>query len=254
MSALQLFPVPGIPLVQPGDALGELIATALEEARLELRAGDVLVAAQKIFSRAEDRYVDLATVRPSPRALELAREVAKDARLVELILRESRRVLRFRPGVLVVEHRLGFVHANAGIDRSNVRASGGEEWVLLLPEQPDRSAALLRRELSRRLGVKAAVLMSDTTGRAWRNGVTGVCIGCAGLPPLRHLAGEKDLFGRPLEVTEVALADELAAAASLVMGHGGEALPVVVIRGLSLPEDERGAVSLVRAAGEDLFR
>jgi coenzyme F420-0:L-glutamate ligase / coenzyme F420-1:gamma-L-glutamate ligase len=242
---------PGIPMIAAGDDLAAIIVAALRNAGLALATGDVLVLAQKIVSKAEGRSVDLATVTPSPRAITLGKETGKDARLVELILEESTEVLRHRPGVLIVAHTLGLVLANAGIDRSNV---DGREHVLLLPRDPDRSCAELRRDIAAATGVEVGVMIIDSIGRAWRNGTIGTAIGVAGLPGLLDLRGTPDLYGRPLETTEVGLADELAAAASLVMGQAGEGRPVVLARGLGYGRRDGTARELVRPREKDLFR
>jgi coenzyme F420-0:L-glutamate ligase/coenzyme F420-1:gamma-L-glutamate ligase len=249
--SLVLTAVPGIPMIAAGDDLAAIIVKALRDADLALAAGDVLVLAQKIVSKAEGRSVDLATVTPSPRAVALAEETGKDFRVVELILAESTEVLRHRPGVLIVAHKLGLVLANAGIDRSNV---DGREHVLLLPRDPDRSCAELRRAIAAGTGVEAGVVIIDSIGRAWRNGTIGTAIGVAGLPGLLDLRGTPDLFGRPLETTEVGLADELAAAASLVMGQAGEGTPVVLARGLGYGRRDGTASELIRVREKDLFR
>jgi len=251
---LELLALQGLPLVTPGDDLAELICRALERSTLRLEPGDVLVLAQKIVSKAEDRYVALASVEPGARALELAALCGKDPRLVELILRESRAVLRVAPGVLVVEHRNGYVHANAGIDRSNIERDPLHPRVLLLPEDPDASAHALRERLGERTGVKPQVIINDSTGRAWRNGTVGIAIGTAGLDPLYNQVGDPDLFGNLLEVTEPAVADELAAAASLLMGQAAEGSPVVLARGLSLRPATVGSRGLLRDRARDLFR
>jgi coenzyme F420-0:L-glutamate ligase / coenzyme F420-1:gamma-L-glutamate ligase len=242
---------PGIPMIAAGDDLAAIIVAALRDAGFPLTAGDVLVLAQKIVSKAEGRSVDLATVTPSPRAITLGEDTGKDARLVELILAESTEVLRHRPGVLIVAHTLGLVLANAGIDRSNV---DGGEHVLLLPRDPDRSCAELRRAIAAATGVEVGVMIIDSIGRAWRNGTIGTAIGVAGLPGLLDLRGTPDLYGRPLETTEVGLADELAAAASLVMGQAGEGRPVVLARGLGYGRRDGTARELVRPREKDLFR
>jgi coenzyme F420-0:L-glutamate ligase/coenzyme F420-1:gamma-L-glutamate ligase len=249
--SLVLTAVPGIPMIAAGDDLAAIIVKALRDADLALAAGDVLVLAQKIVSKVEGRSVDLATVTPSPRAVMLAKETGKDACVVELILAESTEVLRHRPGVLIVAHKLGLVLANAGIDRSNV---DGREHVLLLPRDPDRSCAELRRAIAAGTGVEAGVVIIDSIGRAWRNGTIGTAIGVAGLPGLLDLRGTPDLFGRPLETTEVGLADELAAAASLVMGQAGEGTPVVLARGLRYGRRDGTASELIRVREKDLFR
>ena len=216
--------------------------------------GDVVAVAQKIVSKAEGRYVDLAGVKPGQRASALAEKVQKDPRLVEAILSQSRRVLRHRPGVLIVEHKLGFVVANAGVDQSNVDPAQGALPVLLLPENPDASARRLREQIRQRLGRIAAVVINDSFGRAWRLGTVGIALGAAGLPALMNLRGMPDLYGRRLQVSETAFADEIAAAASLLMGQASEASPVVVLRGLQWPDINLPAAALVRDPQDDLFR
>ena len=253
-SAVEILAIPGIPLVRKGDDLVALIEEGLAGGGIEPRAGDVFVLTQKIVSKAEGRTVDLATVEPSTEAIELAGNVQKDPRLVELILSESVRVVRSRLGILIVEHRLGFVMANAGIDQSNVASPDEPQQALLLPLDPDGSAATLRSRLSQRFGVPVAVVISDSFGRAWRRGTCGVAIGAAGLPSLMDLRGSSDLFGRALQVSITGHADEIAAAASLVMGQGAEGQPVVVVRGLTWRGPDNGASELVRPAAEDLFR
>lgn len=253
-ATVTLTALPGMPLLRPGDDLAALIGAALERGALELQPGDILVIAQKIVSKAQGRYVRLRDVEPSPRALALAESVGKDARLVELILRESREVLRHRRDVLVVEHRLGFVMANAGIDASNVEQEPGEDTVLLLPEDPDATCETLRQALMARAGGNIGVIINDSHGRAWRNGTVGVAIGAAGLPALWDRRGDPDLFGRPLMITEIGLADEAAAAASLLMGPASEGVPVVLLRGLRFPAAPRNAGALVRPRDMDLFR
>jgi coenzyme F420-0:L-glutamate ligase/coenzyme F420-1:gamma-L-glutamate ligase len=251
---LELIAVTGLPLVQPGDDLVRLLAQGLDDARMGLREGDVLVFAQKVVSKAEGRFVDLKQVVPSPRAQALAREVAKDARLVEVILSESRRIVRSRRDVLITEHRLGHVMANAGVDQSNVAGAASGEFALLLPQDPDASAQHLCVALSRHFGCTLGVVINDSFGRPWRRGSVGVAIGCAGVAALCDLRGRPDLFGRSLRVTEVGRADEIAAAASLLMGQADEGLPVVVVRGLAPPDEEMPATALIRPAAEDLFR
>ncbi len=251
---VELIGVPGLPEVRPGDDLAELIGAALDRAALALRASDVLVIAQKIVSKAEDRYVDLATVEPSAAARTLAAEVVKDPRLIEVILSETRRVVRKRENVLITEHRLGYVMANAGVDHSNTGPPGGPERVLKLPLDPDASAARLRAQLSARCGCDIAVIVNDSFGRPWRRGTLGIALGAAGLPSLLDLRGRPDLFGQLLQVSMVGYADEIAAAASLVMGQADEALPVVLVRGLAWSEPATPAQELIRAADEDLFR
>jgi coenzyme F420-0:L-glutamate ligase/coenzyme F420-1:gamma-L-glutamate ligase len=253
-NAVEIFAIPGIPLVRKDDDLVALIADGLARGGIVPRGGDVFVLTQKIVSKAEGRMVDLATVEPSTEAIELAGNVQKDPRLVELILSESVRVVRARPGVLIVEHRLGFVMANAGIDQSNVASPDAPQQALLLPINPDGSAATLRKRLSQRFDVPVAVVISDSFGRAWRRGTCGVAIGAAGLPSLMDLRGSPDLFGRALQVSITGHADEIAAAASLVMGQGAEGQPVVIVRGLTWRGPDNGASELVRPAVEDMFR
>ncbi len=252
---LTLTPLPGIPEVRPGDDLAGLVRRGLQQAGLTLQPGDIIVVAQKIVSKAEGRFVRLEDVTPSARAHDLARRTAKDPRLVELVLRESAQVLRAVPGVLIVEHRLGFVCANAGIDRSNVPPQGRPgEWVLLLPRDPDASAARLRTALARTAGVAPGVLIVDSHGRAWRLGTVGMTIGLAGLPALVDLRGRRDRQGYVLQVTQVAVADELAAAASLMMGQAAEGTPVVHVRGFPYPLGEGRLADLLRPRERDLFR
>jgi coenzyme F420-0:L-glutamate ligase/coenzyme F420-1:gamma-L-glutamate ligase len=253
-TAVELLAIPDLPMVAPGDDLAALVAAGLMRGEIQPRAGDVLVLAQKIVSKAEGRSVDLATVTPSARAVALAAEVGKDPRLVELILSESVRVVRSRPNVLIVEHRLGFVMANAGIDQSNVGPTDGVERALLLPVDPDGSAEALRARLAKSCGVSLAVVIIDSFGRAWRRGTVGVAIGAAGLPALLDLRGNPDLFGRALQVSISGFADEIAAAASLVMGQGDEAQPAVLVRGLAWNAPANPASELIRPAAEDMFR
>lgn len=250
---LSVIPLPGIPEVAPGSDLAGLLGQALSQAG-GLRAGDVLVVAQKVVSKAEGRFVELTAVSPGARAQELAVITGKDARLVELILSESVKVLRARRDVLIVRHKLGFVMANAGIDRSNVAGDAAPERVLLLPVDPDASAQALRGALRQALGAAPGVIISDSFGRAWRRGVVNVALGAAGVPALWNRRGEADRAGRRLEVTEVALADALAAAAGLVMGEAAEGLPAVLIRGGTFGAPVNPARTLLRPLEEDLFQ
>jgi coenzyme F420-0:L-glutamate ligase / coenzyme F420-1:gamma-L-glutamate ligase len=254
MTSLEVITLTGLPLIKAGDDLVELIAPGLKLSRVNPRAQDVLVVAQKIVSKAEGRMADLATIKPSAQAIALAADVGKDPRLVEIILSESVRVVRARRGVLIVEHRLGFIMANAGVDQSNVAPEDGSAHVLLLPENPDRSAETLRRGLALLTGIDLAVVINDSFGRPWRQGTAGAAIGVAGLPALIDLRGRSDLFGRKLEVSVIGFADEIAAAASLVMGQADEATPVVLIRGLRWSAPESTAANIVRSPNEDLFR
>jgi coenzyme F420-0:L-glutamate ligase/coenzyme F420-1:gamma-L-glutamate ligase len=250
-----LIPVSGLPHVQPGDDVARLLLQALEAASFSLQDGDVLAVAQKIISKAEDRAVDLNDVEPGRRAREVAAETGKDPRLVELILRESEEISRLAPNLLIVRHRLGFTSANAGIDRSNVQQEDAEAArVLLLPLDPDASAARLREAIRERRGVTTGVVVVDSHGRPFRLGTVGVAIGVAGLPALWDRRGETDLYGYQLQHTEVGLADEIAAAAGLLMGQGAEGVPAVLLRGLSLPPQEGSARDLVRPRAQDLYR
>lgn len=252
MSAtLTLLAPGGLPEINAGDDLAALLLEALAKDEIALEDGDILVLCQKIVSKAEGRRVALSQVAPGAEAIRLAKICEKEPALVELILRESTEVLRCKPGVIIVRHRLGFVLANAGIDRSNV--VDAEDHALLLPEDPDRSAACLRESLTAGSGKSVCVLINDSFGRAWRLGTTGTCIGCAGLSPLIDLRGEKDRFGRALQVTELAYADEIAAAASLLMGQAAEGRPVVIVRGLTPAAREAPASVLIRPKAEDLF-
>jgi coenzyme F420-0:L-glutamate ligase / coenzyme F420-1:gamma-L-glutamate ligase len=251
-SDLRIFAVADFPLVDAGTDLVAALLACLQSSGLTLEDGDVVAFAQKIVSKSEGRLVDLSTVTPSARALELSAVVQKDPRLVELVLRESRRVVRTAKDVLIVEHRLGFVMANAGIDQSNV--SGSNEAALLLPLDPDTSARVLRERILARTGRTVAVLVTDSFGRPWRVGTTGVAIGAAGIASILDLRGTPDMFGRTLRVSIVGHADEIAAAASLVMGQGAERRPVVLVRGLAANPAHTPAMSLLRPPGEDLFR
>ena len=244
----------GLPLVKAGDDIGQLIVEALAGNEIVLSPKDVVVVAQKIISKAEGRVVRLADVTPSRDAHEWAEKTDKDPRLVELILSESRRVVRHRPGVMIVEHRLGFVMANAGIDQSNAGPADDGDVAILLPEDPDASAQRLRDDMMTATGTDIGVVINDSFGRPWRRGTSGIAIGAAGLPTLLDLRGEPDLFGRELAVSISGFADEIAAAASLLMGQGDEGRPVVVVSGLSWSGSPSSAAELVRPAAEDLFR
>ena len=247
--ALLIQPLEGIPLVRPGDSLADIIFAAVGETNIRVEDGDIFVIAQKVVSKAEGRSVDLSTVTPSQRAIDLAGVTKKDARLVELILSESRDVLRVREGLIIVEHVSGVVLANAGIDRSNV----GDDRVLLLPVDADQSARQIRAALREKTRVDSGVLIIDSIGREWRNGTIGTVIGSSGVVTLLNLRGRPDLFGRHLETTEVGWADELAAAASFVMGQAGEGRPVVLARGAAMAGN--GATKdLIRNKSTDLFR
>jgi coenzyme F420-0:L-glutamate ligase/coenzyme F420-1:gamma-L-glutamate ligase len=249
---LLLTALPDIPDVRAGDDVGRLLMDALERAGLVLRDGDVMAVAQKIVSKAEGRLVALADVEPGEYAVKLAGQVGKDPRLVELILRESEEVSRVRPGVIIVRHRLGFTSANAGIDRSNV-GPGDEDRVLLLPLDPDASAARLRAALQAAAGATVGVVITDSHGRPFRLGTVGVAIGVAGIPALWDRRGEPDRYGYRLQHTDVGVADEIAGAAGLLMGQAAEGRPAVLIRGLRLPPAEGRAADLVRPKELDLY-
>jgi coenzyme F420-0:L-glutamate ligase/coenzyme F420-1:gamma-L-glutamate ligase len=253
---LTLTPLQHIPFIRRDDNLADIIVRSLRDSNIMLQDNDILVIAQKIVSKAEGRAVNLTTVTPSQRAIELARHIDKDPRIMELILRESNEVMRTRVGTIIVEHRLGFVCANAGIDHSNVAGEGDsvEEWVLLLPAEPDRSAEKIRNGIQSKTGKRIGILIIDSHGRAWRNGTVGVAIGVAGLPALQDLRGKPDLFGFTLRITQVGVADELAAAASLVMGQAAEGTPVVHVRGFPYPLREASLKELLRPKEQDLFR
>lgn len=260
--SLTLTPILDIPLIHAGDDLAEIILNALKRNQIDLVDGDIVVIAQKIVSKAEGRLVDLRTVTPSERAIELADPVQKDPRLIEVILQESNEILRTRPGTIIVEHHQGFVCASAGVDHSNVGIAGraaegaaeSEDWVLLLPKDSDASALALRQRLEAASGAHLGVLIIDSHGRAWRLGTVGVAIGLSGLPGLADLRGQPDLFGYQLRITQVGVADELAAAASLTMGQAAEGTPVVHVRGFPYALREASLRELLRPKDEDLFR
>lgn len=266
MPPLVLTPLLDIPLIRQGDNLADILVQALHASAIQLQDGDILVIAQKIISKAEGRMVNLETITPSEKALELAKRTEKDPRIIELILGESNEILRTRPGVIIVEHKLGFICANAGIDHSNVSplelSEGFEtfgklnpnDWVLLLPENPDHSAGQIRQKVEAATGVKIGVLIIDSHGRAWRNGTVGATIGLSGMPGLVDLRGQPDLFDFRLRITQVGGADELAAAASLVMGQAAEGTPVVHVRGFPYPLREGSLKELLRPKEQDLFR
>ena len=244
--------VTGIPMVQTGDDLCALILAGLRDSALTLADDDILVVAQKIVSKAEGRVVALASVEPSAEAISLAAETDKEPAIVQLILDESNAIIRHRPGVLIAEHKLGIVLANAGIDRSNVAEDADE--VLLLPEDPDASARSLREQLAAATGLRLGVIIADSVGRAWRMGTTGMAIGAAGVEALANLRGRHDLFGRELQVSEHAVADSLAATAELLLGEANEATPVAHIRGYPAADSEQDSKVLLRPKHEDMFR
>jgi coenzyme F420-0:L-glutamate ligase / coenzyme F420-1:gamma-L-glutamate ligase len=244
----------GIPLVRPGDDVAALLIAAIERGSLAPRRHDIVVVTQKIVSKAEGRYLDLAAIEPGSGALELAAVTRKDARLVEAILSQSAEVLRAAPGVIVAATRHGLVMANAGVDQSNLEPGDDGRRVLLLPEAPDRSAEAIKVRLDRHFRADIGVIVSDSTGRAWRLGTVGLAIGAAGVPSLMDRRGEADLAGRALDATEVAFADAVAAAAVLAMGEAAEARPAALVRGLVWSAPPRPASALVRPKAQDLFR
>jgi len=253
---LTLTPLQHIPLIRQNDDLADIVVKSLESNNITIEDNDILVFAQKIVSKSEGRVVNLVTVKPSEQAIELAGKTEKDPRVVQLILQESNEVVRTRVGTIIVEHKLGFVCANAGIDHSNVAGAGdsAEEWVLLLPEDPDRSAEKIRTAIQSKTGKQIGVLIIDSHGRAWRNGTVGVAIGVSGMPAQEDLRGKADLFDFTLRITQVGVADELAAGASLMMGQAAEGTPVVHVRGFPYPLREASLKELIRPKDQDLFR
>tara|TARA_B100000945_G_C20417722_1_gene616032 strand:- start:2474 stop:3247 length:774 start_codon:yes stop_codon:yes gene_type:complete len=243
-----------IPCISPGDDIQNIIEVGLDKTGIQLESGDVIVVTHKIVSKLENRYVDLRNIIPTKLALDLSEEVGKDPRLVQLILSESVGVVAKKKGVLITEHRLGFVLANAGIDASNIHQNKNNDHVLLLPIDPDGTCKIVRQGLELMHDVEIAVVINDSHGRAWRNGTVGVALGASGLPALLDLRGSQDIFGRELKVTEVGWADELASAASLLMGQGSEMRPIIHIRGLSWADSNGKAFDLIRKKDDDLFR
>ena len=257
---LSFWGLAGFPMVEPGDDLAQFIIDAISENKRPLQDGDVIVIAQKVVSKAENRYLDLRTIEPSKRAIELSKKVQKDPRKVQAILNESNEVVRAVPGVLIVEQKNGFVQANAGIDQSNIDVPGidPEEVCLLLPENSDKSAAKIREKIRGALGREVGVIINDSLGRPWRVGTLGLAIGVSGLTALEDYIGGQDIYGRELQVTQVGAADELAAGASLVMGQTIEKTPVVLVRGYypkePMDNELKGVGPLIRAKEFDLFR
>lgn len=254
---MELRALPGLPIVEAGDDLTELVVAGLARAIIEPRAGDVLVVTSKIVSRSTGRFVDLTTVTPSAQAIALADEVQRDARLIELVLRESTSISRKKRDVLITRHRLGFVSANAGIDCSNARpvgaSPGSGPWALLLPEHPDTEALKLRQSLRAATGVDLGIVLSDSHGRPFRLGTVGCAIGASGLPATWDRRGDPDLFGNELQTTITALADQVAAAADLVAGQANEGRCVVHVRGLSFESSDSAAAELLRPIDQDLY-
>jgi coenzyme F420-0:L-glutamate ligase/coenzyme F420-1:gamma-L-glutamate ligase len=251
---LSLTPLVNIPLIRRDDNLADILVKSLRETSIELQDNDILVLAQKIVSKAEGRMVNLAAVTLSNYALELAERSGKDPRMVELMLQETAEVLRVRPGSIVVEHKLGFVCANAGIDQSNVKGDDDGEYALLLPVDPDKSAKDIRDAIEKMTNKKIGVMIIDSHGRAWRIGTVGICIGLSGIPALVDERGWQDLFGYTLKITIVGVADELAAAASLMMGQAAEGTPAVHARGFPYPLGEGSLKELIRPKEQDMFR
>ena len=249
---LVITPLEDIPLIQKGDDLSKIVLQSIRKMHIILQNGDLLIFAQKVVSKSEGRQVYLPDIIPSTEAEELATETEKDPRLVEMILRESKKVLRTRPGLIIVEHKLGFICANAGIDHSNV--AGSDDCILLLPENPDLTAETLRCAFEKESGARLGVLIIDSHGRAWRHGTVGITIGLSGLPGLVDRRGEIDLFGYEMKVTQVGASDEVAAAASLMMGQVSEGTPVVHVRGFPYPLREASLNELLRPEEQDLFR
>ncbi|MBI5034266.1 MAG: coenzyme F420-0:L-glutamate ligase [Chloroflexi bacterium] len=254
MTQLTLTALPNIPLVMRDDDLAMIILRGLHDARIELQDGDVLVLAQKIVSKSEGRMVRLRDVTPSAQATELSKQSNKDVRFCQVVLWDTREVLRVRDGLIIVETKHGWVCANAGIDRSNVAPHDEEEWVLRLPEDADRSARELRERLRTLTSRDIGIVINDTHGRAWRNGAIGVAIGVAGLPAVEDLRGKSDLFGYQLQVTTIGLADQIASAASLVQGQADEGRPIVHVRGVPKSQRDGSAHEIVRTKEQDLFR
>ena len=253
MNNVQLIPLADIPLIQPGDELAGLIFSSVQKAGLALRADDIVVIAQKIVSKAEGQLVRLADVTPSAKALELAKVTGKPAKHIEVILGDTAEIIRARKDVLIVQHKLGFISANAGVDHSNVSDEAGV--LLRLPKDPDASARAIRQQLAGLSGVRPPVLIIDSHGRPWRFGVVGVTIGLSGLAPVQNLRGTPDLFGDTLKITDVGFTDQIAAAASLVMGQAAEGCPVVIVRGLPFsPAETARAADVLRPPKTDLFR
>jgi coenzyme F420-0:L-glutamate ligase/coenzyme F420-1:gamma-L-glutamate ligase len=254
-NSLSIIPLPGFPDIKPKDDIGNLILINARRHNIKIISSDILIITQKIISKTESRLIDLRTIIPGKRAIELHKLTGKDTRLIQLILEESQEVLRARPGLIIVKHKLGFVCANAGIDHSNTVPGDFENnWVLLLPKDPDQSARLIKETLIRETGKQVGVMIIDSHGRAWRNGTVGTAIGIAGVPGLVDLRGRKDLYGYTLKATQVAAADELAAAASLIMGQADESIPCVIARGFPYPLRQSNLRELIRPNEEDLFK
>lgn len=254
MKNLQLIAIEGIPLIEPGDNLAKIIIQAVKEQKIKLKSGDILVIAQKIVSKSENRYAYLKEVIPSSEAFRIAKKTEKDPKLVQLILNESARVIRYKKGLMVVENKLGFVHANAGIDKSNIEINNDNPKVLLLPKNPDGSALSIKKGIFRKIELNLGIIINDSSGRAWRKGIVGIAIGSSGVEALSDLRGKTDLYGNTLEITEVGKADEIASAASLLMGQADEGFPVILVKGITASNEVSDVKSLLRDRSEDLFR
>ena len=251
---LQLIAIEGIPLIEPGDNLAKIIIQAVKEQKIKLKSGDILVIAQKIVSKSENRYAYLKEVIPSSEAFRIAKKTEKDPKLVQLILNESARVIRYKKGLMIVENKLGFVHANAGIDKSNIEINNDNPKVLLLPKNPDGSALSIKKGIFRKIELNLGIIINDSSGRAWRKGIVGIAIGSSGVEALSDLRGKTDLYGNTLEITEVGKADEIASAASLLMGQADEGFPVILVKGITASNEVSDVKSLLRDQSEDLFR
>jgi coenzyme F420-0:L-glutamate ligase/coenzyme F420-1:gamma-L-glutamate ligase len=254
MTRLTLTALPNIPLIQRGDDLAAIVLRGLRDANIELQNDDVLVLAQKIVSKSEGRMVRLRDVSPSPRAMELAKQSNKDARFCEVVLWDTREILRVRDGLIIVETKQGWVCANAGVDKSNVAPHDENEWVLRLPDDADASARRLREELRALTSREVGIIVNDSHGRAWRNGTIGIAVGVAGIPAVEDLRGKPDLFGYQLQVTTVGIADQIASAASLLQGQADEGRPIVHARGIPMTRRDGSAREIVREKEQDLFR
>jgi coenzyme F420-0:L-glutamate ligase/coenzyme F420-1:gamma-L-glutamate ligase len=251
MNTIQIIAVEGLPIIKKGDRLGELVCNATKKQGTPIQDGDILVVTHVVVSRAEGNIVNLDKVQPSEFAMKIAEEYQKDPALVEVVLRESKRIVRMGNGNLITETKHGFVCANAGVDRSNVQ---GERNAALLPKDPDRSAETIRQEIKKLTGRRVAVIVSDTHGRPLRMGEINVAIGVAGMKPIRDRRGEKDLFGRVLRIKQTAIVDELSSAAELAIGQANEGIPAAIIRGYNYPKAEGAkAAELVRPREKDLF-
>ena len=252
MNALQIIGIEGLPIIKVGDNLAELICNAAEKQGISIQDGDVIVVTHVVVSRAEGNVINLDDVKPSEFAKCIAAQYDKDPALVEVVLRESKSIVRMYSGILITETKHGFICANSGVDKSNVP---GERIVALLPKNPDDSASKIRNEIKRLTGCDVAVIVSDTHGRPLREGEINVAIGIAGIEPIKDRRGEKDLFGYTLRIKQTAIADELASAAELVIGQANEGVPAAIIRGYKYPKSEIAkATQLIRLKEKDLFR